>query len=38
MFVGRFIAVASKRCKDNKPFWIARIERIISANKKRFFI
>jgi hypothetical protein len=33
MLVGSFIANASKRCKDNRPFWIARIEKIISADE-----
>jgi hypothetical protein len=35
MLVESFIAVASKRCKDNRPFWIARIEKIISADEKK---
>ncbi len=34
MLVGSFIAVASKQCNDNRPFWIARIEKIISADEK----
>jgi hypothetical protein len=34
MLVGSFIAVASKQCKDNRPFWIARIEKIISVDEK----
>jgi hypothetical protein len=35
MLVGSFIAIASKRCKDNILFWIARIKKIISANEKK---
>jgi hypothetical protein len=27
--VGSFLVVASKQCKNNKPLWIARIEKII---------
>jgi hypothetical protein len=34
MLIGSFIAVASKQCKDNRPFWIARIEKIISTDEK----
>jgi hypothetical protein len=29
MLVRSFFAVASKRCKNNRPIWIARIEKII---------
>jgi hypothetical protein len=33
MLVGSFIAVPSKRCKDKRPFWIARIEKIVSVDE-----
>jgi hypothetical protein len=35
VFVGIFITVASKRCKHNRPFWIARIEKIISVDGRK---
>jgi hypothetical protein len=35
MLVGSFIVVASKQRKDNRPFWIARIEKIISVDEKK---
>jgi hypothetical protein len=34
MLVGSFIAVASKQCKDKRPFWIARIEKVISTDEE----